>query len=96
MHDGVHMETKEYLPRIVDKKLSQYLKIFGAVCIEGPKWCGKTWTSQYHSKSKVFIGNPEGDFQNRRLAEILTCTHVIGPKIILDCLFPETQWRQAV
>ena len=77
MHDGVHMETKEYLPRIVDKKLSQYLKIFGAVCIEGPKWCGKTWTSQYHSKSKVFIGNPEGDFQNRRLAEI-------SPDLVLE------------
>ena len=36
------MVRQNYLPRIVDSKLVEYLKVFGAVCIEGPKWCGKT------------------------------------------------------
>ena len=59
------MVRQNYLPRIVDSKLVEYLKVFGAVCIEGPKWCGKTWTASFHSNSQVFIGDPSGNFQIR-------------------------------
>ena len=31
------MELKEYKARVIDKKIDTYLKIFGAVLIEGPK-----------------------------------------------------------
>lgn len=31
-----------YIPRLIDDKIESYLKIFGAISIEGPKWCGKT------------------------------------------------------
>ena len=34
------MKRDEYLRRIIDKSIEKFLKIFGAVCIEGPKWCG--------------------------------------------------------
>ncbi len=64
------MIKKDYKPRIVDKQIEQYLKVFGAVCVEGPKWCGKTWTSSYHSASEIFIGDPSGNFQNRALAQM--------------------------
>lgn len=64
------MIKKDYKPRIVDKQIEQYLKVFGAVCVEGPKWCGKTWTSSYHSNSGIFIGDPSGNFQNRALAQM--------------------------
>ena len=38
--------TKEgYMPRLIDARIAKYLELFGAVLIEGPKWCGKTWTS---------------------------------------------------
>lgn len=30
-----------YLPRIADHILKEYLEAFGAVLIEGPKWCAK-------------------------------------------------------
>lgn len=63
------MKRDGYLPRIIDKTVEKYLKVFGAVCIEGPKWCGKTWTSEYHSNSCFFVGDPKDNFQNRRLAE---------------------------
>ena len=33
-----------YKARIVDELVKRDLRIFGAICIEGPKWCGKTWT----------------------------------------------------
>lgn len=64
------MDKKKYMSRIIDDKIEEYLKVFGAVCVEGPKWCGKTWTSSYHSKSEIFIGDPSGNFQNRQLAEL--------------------------
>jgi hypothetical protein len=38
--------TKDgYIPRLVDTQIERYLGLFGAVSIEGPKWCGKTWTA---------------------------------------------------
>lgn len=38
----MNFDEEEYLPRLVDTKLEKYLKVFGAVSLEGPKWCGKT------------------------------------------------------
>ena len=64
------MDESKYKPRIIDSTVERYLKLFGAVCIEGPKWCGKTWTSSHHCKSDFMIGDPENNFQNRRLAEL--------------------------
>lgn len=52
------METKQiYLPRLIDKKIERYLRIFGAISIEGPKWSGKTWTSRHHAKSEFYLSN---------------------------------------
>lgn len=36
------MIKEEYKPRIIDDTIDRHLKKFGAICIEGPKWCGKT------------------------------------------------------
>lgn len=36
------MIKEEYKPRIIDDTIDRHLKNFGAICIEGPKWCGKT------------------------------------------------------
>lgn len=83
------MKQSEYKSRIIDQKLENYLLAFGAVCIEGPKWCGKTWTSAYHSKSEIMLGDPTGNFQNRRLAEI-------SPSIILEGESPRLidEWQE--
>ncbi len=35
------LRKEEYIHRLVDKKIKEYLEIFGAVSIEGLKWCGK-------------------------------------------------------
>ncbi len=34
-----------YIPRLIESEFEEYLNTFGAVEIDGPKWCGKTWTS---------------------------------------------------
>lgn len=33
--------------------------MFGAVSIEGPKWCGKKWTSLRLSKSEVYMDDDD-------------------------------------
>ena len=59
--------TKDgYKPRLIDDKVARYLKIFGAVSIEGPKWCGKTWTSLNHANSVTLLT----DKSARNLAEV--------------------------
>jgi predicted AAA+ superfamily ATPase len=83
------MDKRNYMPRIIDARIAVYLKTFGAVCIEGPKWCGKTWTSSHHSNSEIFIGDPAGGFQNRRLAELT-------PALVLEGAMPRLidEWQE--
>lgn len=48
-----------YRPRIIDSKVERSLSVFGGVLIDGPKWCGKSWTGVYHSKSEVLLTDKE-------------------------------------
>lgn len=48
----------EYLPRLVDDVLLKKMKLYGAVCIRGCKWCGKSTTAKQHSKSYLELQNP--------------------------------------
>lgn len=68
----------QYKKRIIDSIIEKQLKIFGAICIEGPKWCGKTWTSSYHANSEFLVGDPKGNFSNRLLAEMEPYTVLEG------------------
>ena len=49
------VKPEGYLPRIVDEQVERYLRIFGAVEIEGTKWCGKTWTARQHGASISYV-----------------------------------------
>ena len=62
------MKIDHYKARIIDKLIDLYLQTFSAVLIEGPKWCGKTWTSKYHSNSEFMLADPRGNFNNKKLA----------------------------
>lgn len=64
------LDKSEYKKRIIDTTIERYLGVSGAICIEGPKWCGKTWTSSFHSKSEFLVGDPRNNFSNRQLAEL--------------------------
>ncbi len=77
--------TKEnYSKRLIDDKLSKYLKIFGAVSIEGPRECGKTWTSLNHANSVVYMTEKD----KRDLAKA-------NPKYIFESVRPELidEWQ---
>ncbi len=49
----------KYLPRVVDKEIDELMQIMGAVLIEGCKWCGKSTTGLFHSKSVIEFQNPD-------------------------------------
>lgn len=80
---------ENYKPRIMDAQVQKYLETFGAVCIEGPKWCGKTWISSYHANSEFLIADPSNNFQNKKLAEM-------APSIILEGETPRLidEWQE--
>ena len=45
----------EYRPRLVDSTLELWLKTFGAVSLEGPRWTGKTMTCEQFAASAVYL-----------------------------------------
>lgn len=57
--------SHKYIPRIVENELDELLDTFGAVLIEGPKWCGKTTTASTRAKSKLLLTDPTKNFENR-------------------------------
>lgn len=59
----------EYLPRIADQILDSKLQYAGAVCIRGPKWCGKTSTAEQMAHSAVYLQDPDELENNIMLAE---------------------------
>lgn len=83
------MNNKDYLPRLVDAQIKLELSTFGAICIEGPKWCGKTWTSQHHANSAIYLGDPARNFQNKTLA-------LLEPSKVLEGKTPRLidEWQE--
>lgn len=61
--------ANEYLPRIADEMLESALRAAGAVYIKGPKWCGKTMTAIQHTKSQVFMQDPDHGPSLKELAQ---------------------------
>ncbi|MDR0370989.1 MAG: DUF4143 domain-containing protein [Prevotellaceae bacterium] len=49
----------QYLYRIADGLLKEKLEAFGAVLIEGPKWCGKTTTAVQQAASVLQMQDPD-------------------------------------
>ena len=78
-----------YKKRIIDEKIEKNLKIFGAISIEGPKWCGKTWTSLNHANSVVYLNNVSNNFNERSLAQM-------NVDLILNKEYPELidEWQE--
>lgn len=79
-----------YLPRIADNTLKEYLEAFGAVLIEGPKWCGKTTTAEQQANSELKLQLP--DTRDGYLATAAT-----KPSLLLDGATPRLidEWQDA-
>ena len=83
------MHNPNYKKRIIDKTLNEYLKIFGAVLIEGPKWCGKTWTARNAANSEFLLADPRNNFNNKQIA-------LHDPDMVLDGINPRLidEWQE--
>ena len=79
-----------YKYRILDKVLAKRLKSIGAVLIEGPKWCGKTTTSEKLAQSVIYMSDPANKNQYLEMAEI-------NPQRLLEGATPRLidEWQLA-
>ena len=85
------MKIENYKKRIADSKIEHYLKLFGAISIEGPKYCGKTWAGGYHSNSEILLHKTTGEKSNNvELAKM-------SPSIVLEGEKPRLidEWQEA-
>lgn len=73
-----------YMDRCIDRSIERDLGIFGAVLIQGPKWCGKTTTAQRFAESSLSLSDPTGDFAALQLARIDPAQAIVGatPRLI--------------
>lgn len=80
----------EYLSRMFDKLLQENLEAFGAVLIEGPKWCGKTTTATQQAKSVLQLQDPD-------TREGYIATAAIRPSLLLAGETPRLidEWQVA-
>lgn len=72
------LKPNNYIPRLIDKKIEDLLEVSGAISIEGPKWCGKTYTSLTHASSMV---NMDDDETRQRYG--------LNPDLVLNEVKPE-------
>lgn len=84
----------DYLKRVIDDQLQDYLDAFGAVNIEGPKWCGKTTTAK--QKAASIIELQDTDKRDEYLATALTKASLLlegeTPRLIDEWQDAPTIW----
>ena len=80
----------EYLNRTADEMLHDLLDAFGAVLIEGPKWCGKTTTAEQIARSVIKL--QDTDMRDEYLA-----TAASKPSMLLQGDTPRLidEWQDA-
>lgn len=68
------LTQKGYRPRLIEERLDTLMRAFGCVEINGPKWCGKTWTALSRSASVSRLDEPA----QRAAAEVDPSLALIG------------------
>ena len=84
------LRNEGHRPRILERRILEDLDDFGAVCIEGAKYCGKTWVAQAFAQSEMNLTDPAGNFQNLEIATIDPAAALAGanPRLI-------DEWQEA-
>lgn len=80
----------KYLPRLIDYLIKENLELYGAVSVEGCKWCGKSTTAGRFAKSKLELQNPDTRQNNLSLA-------ANKPSLLLEGAKPRLidEWQDA-
>lgn len=84
------MATIEYQPRVIDAILREALAASGAVWLQGPKWCGKTWSAQQIARSFLMMQDPDNSENYLQQA-------MVKPSLLLDGEIPRLidEWQMA-
>ena len=79
-----------YRSRLIEKELTVALNAAGAVAIEGPRSCGKTWCARHLSESECSLTDPSNGFLNLEMARMDAMNALPGeaPHLIDD-------WQEA-
>ena len=87
----------EFLPRVIDGRLSRWLRGHPAVRLEGPRGCGKTTTALQHAGSAVHLDAHPGMTELAQLDpdRILTGTapHLVDEWCLAPSLWPQITQR---
>ena len=70
-------EKDKYIPRIIDAIIKEYLGDFTAIYLRGPKWCGKTYTSEHFANSEI-------KFNTKSQREEFDRMYFANPKLCLE------------
>ena len=84
------MEYVNYRARIIDIILRDALEASGAVWLQGPKWCGKTWTASQIARSILMMQDPDESANYLQQA-------MVKPSLLLDGDTPRLidEWQVA-
>lgn len=84
------MAKTPYMSRVCDSLLKNELESSGAVLIEGPKWCGKSRTSEQAAKSVIYMQDQDRAASYRMAAQTM-------PSILLEGETPRLidEWQVA-
>lgn len=63
------MVPEGYFRRLIEDDIQAMLGTAGAVSIEGPRYCGKTWCARSLSNSEYSLADPGNDFINLHIAK---------------------------
>ncbi|MDR0831893.1 MAG: DUF4143 domain-containing protein [Bacillales bacterium] len=74
---------EKYINRLIDNEIKILLKGIGAVCIEGPKFCGKTMTCEQYAKTKIFLHDTDKRESYEKLLKIQPSLILEGEKPLL-------------
>ncbi len=79
----------KYRKRHIETQIQNGLDTFGALIIDGPKWCGKTTTAMRFAKSQLMLSDPTNDFENRARAQL-------DPKLAISGKTPRLldEWQE--
>lgn len=84
------LKHSDYRPRFIEERIAESLEDFGAACIQGVKYCGKTWTAQAFANSETNLMDPAGNFQSLEIARM-------APQMALQGESPRLidEWQEA-
>ena len=92
------MKGSEYKARIADEMLRKKLRRIGAVLVQGPKWCGKTTTSEQMANSVLYMADPSRQKVYLNMAELNASMLLEGetPRLIDEWQLAPKIWDSAL